>query len=193
MKKRYALLALALLAACSSGEPPPVKYVATPSTKLVLDVAAVNVIDHSAFQPSTSPYNQYRLDPTITQALRQWLVDNVQAGGTTGEALIVIKDASLSSETLPMSQDMSDKWFKRQQAFKYTGHADVTIELQGKPTYATASAEAGHFVSLPEQASQNERQNDYTILLNGLMKDFATNFENGIRDHMGTYVMAGPK
>lgn len=168
MKKYFsALLLLGFLLACSSGEPPPVKYVAMPSNKIVLDVAAVNIVDHSAFQPSTSPYNQYQLTPTIAQALHQWLADNVQAGGMSGQAVIVIKDASLSAETLPMSQDMTDKWFTRQQGSKYGGHAEVSMEIQGKPAYGLASAEATRSVTLPESPSVAERQNDYTICLMG--------------------------
>lgn len=189
MKKIPALLAFICLAACASAAPPPATYAGTPSPKIVLDVASVNIVDHSNFQPSTSPYYTHHLTPTIEEAARQWLADHVEAGGTQGQALILIKDASLNGETLPTSQDLADKWFKRQQGSKYTGHVEVSVEIQGRAAYAIATAEAMHAVTLPETPTDTERQNLYVTLLNGLMKDFAQNLDASVREHMQNYVL----
>ena len=190
MKKlSAAILCLALLAGCSSDELPPEKFAATPSKKIVLNVAQIEVVDHSDFQPSDSPYNKYHLTPTVAQVIRQWIKDSLRAGGTTGKATILIQDASLSARALPTSDELMDRWFRRQQASKYTGHISVQMDLSAGMNYGFAGAEANQFITLPEEPTDTERQNAYVQLLDNLTKDFDHNFEASLREHAAWAIM----
>ena len=184
MKKfTVAFLCLAFLSACSSGELPPAKFAAPPSDKIVLNVAKIDVVDHSEFQPSDSPYNTYHLEPRIAQVIRQWAADTLRAGGASGQAVILIQDASLSAQALPTSNATMDRWFKRQQASKYTGNVSVQMEITSGTNYGFVDAGASHFITLPEEPTSTERQNAYVELLDGLTKDFRQNFDSSLHEH----------
>ncbi|MDX2028824.1 MAG: hypothetical protein SFW62_09355 [Alphaproteobacteria bacterium] len=190
MKKALSAFAiLALLAACSSEPSPTAKLEYTLPSKIVLDVQHISFADNSPPPGMDSPYNAHRLEPTIAQAIRQWAADRLQAGGTNGQAVVVVKDASLTTQTLPMSQNWKDSWFKRQQAHKYTGRAAVQIEIRVRNGYAVATAEASRSVTLPEDPAAAERQDAYITLLNGLMRDLGQNLEASIRQHMQSYIL----
>lgn len=183
------LALLVFFSACSSDPVATAQLEYMLPSKIVLDVQNINFVDNSPLPGPNSPYNAHRLEPTIAQAIRQWAVDRLQAGGTSGQAVVVVKDASLTVKTLPMSQSWKDSWFKRQQAYQYTGHAAVQVELRSGSGYATATAEATRSVSLPEDPAGAERQDAYITLLNGLMRDLGQNLETVIRQHMQNYIL----
>lgn len=193
MKKIFILLAgAALLAGCAPDQPPPAQFAAPPSKKIVLNVARIDIVDHSEFQPSDSPYYTDHFTPTIAQAARKWIETTLQAGGTSGEAILTIEDASLSAQALATSDALTDKWFKRQQASRYNGHVSVHMDLRAGKDYGYADAEATHYVTLPEQPGAAERQNAYANLLDNLLGDFSKNFDASIREHAPWAVIPSP-
>ncbi|MDR3449107.1 MAG: hypothetical protein P4M15_05070 [Alphaproteobacteria bacterium] len=194
MKKICAALVLTLtLAACASDLPPPAPAPAAHALppKINLDVQAINLADRSGLQPLSSPYNDNHFSPTIADAIKQWASDRLQAAGQSGQAIIVVKDASLISQALPMQQGM-DGWFTRQQGSKYIGRAEVSVEANGHQGFATADAVATRSVTLPENPTAVEKQNAYYSLLNGLMKDLGENLESAIQAHMNSFVITAP-
>jgi len=189
MKKLIALLAVfVLLDACADTPPPPAprQYVLPP--KINLDVQNLSLTDRTVIQPPSSPYNSNNFQPTITQAIRQWAKDRLQAVGADGQALVIIKDASLMQQAIPFQSD----WFTRQQASKYVAHAAVDVESRGHDGYAIASAEATRFVTLPENPTSEERQKAYFDVLNGLMRDLGQNLEASIQEHMHDFIITVP-
>jgi len=179
---------IALLSACAP-ETTRVQTDINPTSKISLNVQRITLVDRSSTQPSNSPYNTSHFQPTIADAIRQWAGDHLQATGSTGEAVIIIKDASLTSQAIPYPYD----FFTRQQASKYTGHADVDVEIKGTTDhYALTSAEATRYQTLPEHPTDLEMQNAYTVVLNGLMRDLGQNLDSGLRDHMQPY-MGSPR
>ncbi|MDE2030511.1 MAG: hypothetical protein KGI97_08120, partial [Alphaproteobacteria bacterium] len=180
------ILALAACAAEPAPPSPPMPQHLPP--KIVLNVQAITLTDRSGLQPSSSPYDTNHFSPTISQAIKQWAVDRLKAGGHDGEATIIVNDASLSSQALQMKTGIGT-WFTRQQGLKYTGHADVTIQANGPGQYANANAEATRSVTLPENPTAKERQAAYYELLNGLMKDLSKNLEDAIKTHMSGLIM----
>lgn len=189
MKKRIAALAfVALLTACADAPTPPPRkdYVLPP--KINLDVQTLSLTDRSGIQPSSSPYNSNDFQPTISQAVRQWAKDRLQAVGPAGQAMVIIKDASLVQQAIPYEHDI----FTRQQASKYVAHAAVDVEAKGRDGYAIASAEATRFVTLPENPTDAERQKAYFDVLNGVMRDLGMNLEASIQDHLRDFVVTVP-
>lgn len=190
MKKLIPILSVvALLVACAETPlppPPPREYVLPP--KINLDVQNLSLTDRSGMQPQSSPYNSNDFQPTITQAIRQWAKDRLQAVGADGQALVIIKDASLIQQPIPYQSD----WFTRQQTSKYVAHAIVDVETRGHDGYAIASAEASRFATLPENPTSEERQKAYFDVLNGLMRDLGQNLEASIQDHMHDFIVTVP-
>ncbi len=165
-----------------------VKPDTAPVSKISLDVQTISLVDRSGMQSSDSPYNSMHFQPTIADAIRQWASAHLQATGTSGEAIVIIKDASLTSQPIPYARD----FFTRQQASKYTGHAEVEIDIKGRGNdYALGTAEATHYQTLPETPTDLEKQNAYTLVLNGLMRDLGQNFDSSIHEHMQSYMGNG--
>lgn len=179
---------LLFLSACAETPPPAVKLDVDASPKINLDVLTVAVIDRSAPSLADSPYAANNFQPTIANALKRWATEKLVAVGSTGEAIVVIRDASLKAQGLPHTDDL----FTRQQASKYTGHAEIEIEVSGRAGHGHVSAEAAHFETLPEEPSALERQNAYTKVLNALMHDIGNNLRGAIRDHIGNFVITAP-
>jgi hypothetical protein len=193
MKKVSALFGVVLLLAACAGEdlPPaaPVSHVLPP--KINLDVQTITLADRSGVQPPNSPYNNNHFSPTISEAIKQWASDRLQAVGQSGQTIIIVKDASLTAQPLPLKTG-SDSWFTRQQGVKYIGHAEVSLEANGREGFATTDASATRAVTLPENPTPIERQDAYFTLLNGLMKDLGQNLESGIQSHMNPFVITAP-
>ena len=193
MKKTVAAFGLMIvLAACSSQPmPPPVAVNQIMLPKIAMDVRVISLADRSGLQPTDSPYNGNHFSPTIADAIKQWASDRLQANGQTGQAIVLVKKASLSAQPLAI-KDGIEGWFTREQAMKYVGHAEVSIEANGKNGFAVTDASATRAVTLPENPTEKEKQAAYMLLLNGLMKDVGENLEAGIHEHMSNFIAAAP-
>lgn len=192
MKKMTAALGLLLaLGACGTEQlPPPAPVSKVLPPKISLDVQTVSLTDRSGPQAARSPYNTNHFSPTIAEAIKQWANDRLQANGRAGHAIVVIKDASLTEQALP-TKDGFDSWFTRQQAVKYTGRAEVSIEANGRNGFAMAEGTASRVLTLPENPTALEKQDAYFTMLNGLMKDLGQNLEGAMQSHMGHMILSG--
>jgi hypothetical protein len=184
-----AALSLTLLAACSTDNnlPPPRTDYGLPP-KISMDVQSINLVDRNPIQSVSSPYNSNHFQPTIDEAIRQWAKDRLQAVGPVGQAVVIIKDASLNQESVPHDTD----WFTRQQGSKYIAHAEVELEAKGHEGYALATAQANRFETLPDNPTEAERQAAYYKILNELMKDLGQNLEASIQTHMRDFLVSAP-
>ena len=183
MKKiALTLIALASLAACSS-EPVAGSYGTSLPARINLDVEKINLIDR------TSPAAVENFKPSISEAVHQWAVDRLAASGRTGDALVTVRDISITTQPLPVETGFS-AWFTRQQASKYVAHAEVEIAVHKGTDVAYATAEASRWESLPEDATLEERKQAYYTVLNGLMRDMGKNLEQNVQQHLQAYVVA---
>ena len=192
MKKTFAALGVILaLTACSAEPAPPmaVKQVLPP--KMSVNVQAINLADRSGIQPANSPYKTNKFSPTISESIKQWASDRLQAVGTSGQAVIIIKEASLTEQKVPTKEGF-EGWFTREQGVKYIGRAEVTVEAHSPQGYAVTDASASRTVSLPENPNPMERQEAYYNLINGLMTDLGKNLDSGIQTHMGNFIVRSP-
>lgn len=193
MKKILAICGLALaLTGCADEPvmvPAPTAYALPP--KMMLNVKVINLADRSGKQQMNSPYKNNDFNPTIAEAMKQWAGDRLQAVGTNGQAIIVIKDAALIAQSL-FTSDSIDTWFTRQQGLKYTGHAEISLEATAAPGFAMADASATRSVTLPEHPSAEERRQAYYTLLNGLMRDLGQNMDASIQAHMSDFLVSSP-
>jgi hypothetical protein len=187
-----ALVLMVALVACASEQTPP--SIAPDhgfGPKISLDVKVISLTDRTGLQPPNSLYSSNHFSPTISEAVKQWATDRLQANGQSGQTYIIIKNATLSAQALPLKTGF-ESWFTRQQSVKYVGHAEVSIETNGHTGFATTQASATRAVSLPEDPTPGEKQDAYYTLLNELMKDLGENLETGIHEHMATFITTGP-
>lgn len=174
---------LALLGACSSYQTAqPIQLDYSQMGRIGFNVRGIEVADNSAASPGA-------MQPTVSDAIRRWAADRLQASGASGQATLVIKDASFKSEPLHMETGMNS-WFKRQQANKLTAHAEVQLDARNGSDYASATAEASRSVTVPEDPQPAEKQEAYKKLLDGLMSDLNQYFEQSVHEHMQRFTGA---
>lgn len=196
MKKSILSLALvAMLAACSS-EPvlPPLQLDYSNLGKIYLDSQDLRIINRAGSTPQWAPYVGHQFKPTLTDAIYKLAADRLQAAGNLGHATLIIKDANITEQSMATSSDF-ESLFKRQQASKYIGRIEVSLEAQS-PTDAAvgiANANAVHAVTLPEDPTDVEKAEAYRKLLAALMTTLNNNMEQAIRNHMARFVMSGPR
>ncbi len=194
MKKLLALALVSFLGACSStGEPDPMKLDYSSLGKVYLDTQDVRIVDASKAAPEWAPYVGHLFKPTLTDAVGQLAADRLQAVGRLGRATLTIKDATVTEQPLEMSSDTFDALFTRQQASKYIGRAEVTLEAQASNgAMAMASAYASYSATLPEDPDAYEKYDAYSRMLTGLMKELNRNLEAAIQEHMTSFVLDKP-
>lgn len=194
MKKLLALAALALLAACSSE--PPVEHLRLDYSqlgKIYLDTQDLRIIDRAKSVPQWSPYVGHKFEPRLTDAVNRWAADRLQAAGQMGHATFIIKDASVTEQSLATASDF-ESLFERQQASKYIGRIEVSLEAQAPVdgSVAIATANATHSVTLPEDPTEAEKYEAYNLLVTSLMTELDRNIDRAIREHMPRFLLSGP-
>ncbi|MBV8548252.1 MAG: hypothetical protein JO126_02205 [Alphaproteobacteria bacterium] len=201
MKKHHALLALLTFSAialvgCSSTPPVAVQAAVDTTPPVRLDVLTVTVMDRTGPQPVRSPYNTNNFQPTIANAIRRWASEKLVAVGTSGEAVVTIRDATLDAQPIKHGDDM----FTREQTSQYVAHAAVTIDVRGHAGQGqsatqlsgSVNAEASRHETLPEDPTAIERQNAYYKIYNGLMQDLTNNLKSAINGHLRDFIITAP-
>jgi hypothetical protein len=154
--------------------------------KIVLDVKRITLADRSGYTPA-NVFKSDEFTPTISDAIKGWARDHLQAGGQSGQAIVLIKKASLSVKPLPL-KDGIDSWFTRQQSEKYLATAEVSIEANGPGGFAVADADASRGVTMGEDPTVAEKHVAYNTMLNGLMKDLQENLQSSVHAHMANFL-----
>ncbi|NTU76382.1 MAG: hypothetical protein HGA90_00955 [Alphaproteobacteria bacterium] len=195
MKK--ALLALGLcaaLTACASESSPPSSNLDYSSMgKVALDVQDLRVVNRAYATPQWPPYVGHLHKPYLADAVSRWAADRFQAVGSSGQATIIIKDAGVSEQVLPVSRGY-ESVIERAQTKKYVGRLDVALEAMSPDSSRTAiaTAHAERYETLPDRPSEAERSAVYRKLLDGLMADMNKNMNQAISQHMGAFVTMAP-
>ena len=194
MKKTLLSLSfLALLTACSS-EPVlgPLHLDYSQMGKIYLDSQDLRIINRAGNTPQWAPYVGHQFKPSLTDAVYKLTTDRLQAAGTLGHATLIIKDANITEQSMSTSSDF-ESLFTRQQASKYIGRIEVSLEAQS-PTdgaVAIANANAVHAVTLPEDPTEVEKTEAYRKLLGSLMTTLNSNLEQAIKTHMSRFILTG--
>lgn len=194
MKKLLILACAVLLSACSSEpKPAPIKLDYSQLGKIYLDTQDLRIINRAQKTPQWSPYVGHTFQPSLPDAVYRLAADRLQAAGQLGHATLIIKDATVTEQSLATSSDF-ESLFKRQQASKYIGRVEVSLEAQN-PTDGSvgiANANAVHAVTLPEDPTESERYEAYRKLLSSLMANLNASLEQSVRQHMSRFLLSGP-
>lgn len=190
MKKALACALLILMTACSSDPRPEILRLDYSSLgKINLNTADLRIIDRSQNTPRYAPYVGQNFRPSLSDAVHRLVADRLQASGSLGHATLIIKEANVTEQSLATESGFS-AMFDRQQASKYIGRVEVTLEAQNPADASVGMAEAHavYAISLPEDPKEFERQDAYNRLLTNLMTDLNNQLEKSINTHMKRFL-----
>jgi len=188
------LLLLLALAACSA---PPAKSRFAELTyhhlpPLGFDVAAIE--RSSRYQPPGQPPNMEQLFPVPPkQAALAWAEGRLRALGASRRLRFTVLDAA-AVETRLDSRGGLTGLLTTEQTERYEAHLAVLLEILGAGggVEASARAEARRSVTVPENASLNDRERVWFALTEKLMLDLDRQLETTIREVLGAYLRPIP-
>ncbi len=194
MKKILIPCFMLLLVACTHQpiiEPIEIDFNAL--SKIYIDTRDLRIIDRSKATARWAPYVGHLFSPTLPEATHNLAAARIQATGHIGHATFIIKDANIAKQPLETSSDLANL-FTRQQASKYIGRLEVSLEAQSPidGSLGTASAVAVHAVTLPENPSEYEKQDAYRTLLTSLLATLNKNLDKAIKEHLSRFLLSGP-
>ncbi len=168
------LLPLAL-AACGASDTEPMSYPRVNYdylTKLRLNVASVDIDDSL-----TTPPDMSRMAPIKpVDALRQMAQDRLVAQGSTGRAVFVVDEASITQAHGRLEGRM-------------TAHLDVTTSDGARSGYAEARVSRS---SSFDNDGPNATRLALNNLVNQMMTDMNVEFEFQVRRSLRSYLQAAP-
>jgi hypothetical protein len=192
MKKHsLALILVVALAACSTpaAKPEPLALDYNASEPISLSVGTINIVNRTVALPMHAPYVTNEFRPVIADVVTKWGNDRLRAVGSSGQATLIIKDASVTSQPLSLARGF-DSWFTRQQSHKYTAKIEVDLDARAADgsMSAFATAHAVRSATLPEDPTEDEKTKAYNDMLEQLMHDLNLSMEASIRQHMSAFI-----
>jgi len=184
---RLGVLLVLFVSACASPAPSPAPLDYPQLGKISLDVKDLSFVDRGIDERPAAPIAK-TFQPSIADALHIWASQRLQAVGGDGIAAFVVKNAYVTEEGIPADTS----WFQRPQTGKLTGHVEIEFDARGKQGYALATANAVRSVTLPEHATDGERQDAYNNLIDGMLQDLDKYLDQAIHDHMRDFITSDP-
>jgi len=192
--RKLALLALlavvGVVAACTGAPPQPV----TPRLTydhlgaIRLDVAEVKVVEVYV-PPLKAPNVEHEFAIAPAGAARRWFDDRLEAAGTAGLALAVVREASVVEVPLKKTTGVTGL-VTQDQSERYDAKLVMEIEIRNAvgDKEAFVRAVASRSRTVPEGASVNDREKVYFELTEALMNDINAQLENQINQHFARYL-----
>ena len=183
----FGLLAAACTVAPTQNQWPEITYKHRPPLRF--DVGQV-VIDKRYSEPLAPP-NVEHLIPVPPAALAgQWARDRLVAAGSVGRLVYTIQDASVVETPLNTKSGI-EGLFTVDQSERYEAHLAVQVHLEDIPGLARASvsAVAERWVTVPEDATLNEREATWFALSEALMNDLDVELERVLYQYMATHIL----
>ena len=181
------VMAAACTVAPTQNQWPEITYKHRPPLRF--DVGQV-VIDKRYSEPLAPP-NVEHLIPVPPAALAaQWARDRLVAAGSVGRLVYTIQDASVVETPLDTKSGI-EGLFTVDQSERYEGHLTVQVRLEGITGLARASvaAEAERWVTVPEDATLNEREATWFALSKALMNDLDVELEKALFQYMAAHIL----
>lgn len=175
-----------LLAACetmpSRHELPQITFAHL--APIALDVSKVEVISNYV-PPMKAPNVEHQFPIQPEAALKRWAADRLKPDGHGDTARFVITNASVVEQDLPMSKGLSGV-FKKEQAQRYDGTAEATLEIVDARGVRKGFAAARAFYSrtVREDASMNDRERAWFEIVEALMLVFNGEMEKNMRQYL---------
>ena len=153
-----------------------------------LDVCEIDII-HLFEPPLKAPHIEHEMPVPPQIAVERWVVDRLRAAGTSGRAVITIRDASVVETRLKQLGGIKGT-FTTEQSERYEAKVEVVIKAADGKGLRSANAVATSLRNrtVPENATLRERRTLWYELTEKLMSDFDRTFEAQIRKHLTAFL-----
>lgn len=179
------------LAACTTPDPTPVYPGLTflNRTPIRLNVADIQVIDE-VVPPLAAPNVEHLAPVTPAAAMERWSRDVLQSAGSSGRAVMAIRQGSIVEEKLKTSTGLTGL-VTTDQAERYLVTMVGQLDLfdGANQRVGQARAEAMRTRTIGENASLNDRERLWYDLVDATSHDFAAAMEGAIRRELAAYVL----
>jgi len=181
-----ALLALAGCAVDPAPRYDPISF--AHKGRIPLEVARITV-ERRYQSPGVAPHVEQDFPIRPETPVETWAYERLQPVGVSGEAVLVIEEASAIEEKLARSGGLRGAMTTEQDA-RYTVSYKVSMNIwnaEGRHRgEVTASAEQAR--TLPENVSLNDRYQFYHRLTREAMTALDVTLERNIRDHLASFI-----
>lgn len=179
-----------VVAACTSTTvptyAPPIDYATLAPYRL--NVAEAITVNDSPSVPATEEMAK-RYGRSPEDALSDWTTKRVQATGTQGTFSVIIKDANLTSKTLPVKGGISG-YFTHEQSKEWAAFLNVLMSVDGgslPPAEVTIKVSSSH--TIPEDASEQQKKQIYDAMLNDMIAKFEVESNKYVQTYFKAYMM----
>lgn len=180
-----------LTAACQT--PPPQKDYAEITfkhrTPMQFDVASI-VIEYLYKEPLSAPHVEHEMPVPPGRVAETWARDRLLAGGRSGRLVYRVLEASVIETNISGESSLSGL-FSVEQSERYNARVRVEVELLDGAGISRARVEtvAERSVTVPEDASVNEREAVWYRLTEQVMTDLDGETERSLRRYMADYIL----
>lgn len=191
-RETFAALAIALIALAGCSTPgaekqfPELTFHHLPPIRL--DVARIEYAPRYS-APVRSPNIGHEFPTPPVDAAERWIADRLVADGTTGMAVVTIRDATATETRLPLKKGVAGA-FTTDQEWRYDAQVDIAIEVTDLNNQRSARANAGAKQSrtVGEDASLADREKVWFDLVEQMMTRFDRTFEAQIRKDLAAFI-----
>ena len=150
-----------------------------------LNVAEVDIIENYV-PPHRAPNVDHLFPITPMAALRQWVVDRIEAAGQTRRGRVIIEDARVVAVALPVRKGLQGLFYKEQEV-RYDAAMEARVEVRSDRGYrdSFATARVVRSKTVPEEMTLAEKDELFFKLTEDLIKELNSVLEANIREHMG--------
>ncbi len=188
--KKLALLAIVVLPACAA--PPPVRLpdmTFTDRPRFLLDVAEIQVVDQ--YQPTFRlPNIEHQVPVSPAKAAERWARDRLIPVGTSGVAVVTIKDARVIENSLRITPGVQGV-FTKDQAARYDAFIEMSVEIKPINIMApegAASGRAERSRTVAEGITPNELDRVLYELVEGMMRDVDLQLDVNIQRFLAAFI-----
>jgi len=153
-----------------------------------LDVREISIV-HLFEPPLKAPHIEHEMPVPPHIAVERWVVDRLRATGTSGRAVVTIRDASVVEARLKRLGGIKGT-FTTEQSERYDAKVEVIIEATDDKGLRSANAVATSLRNrtVVEDATLRERHTLWYELTEKLMSDFDQTLESQIRKHLAAFL-----
>lgn len=184
------LLFAVAVAGCTSAPTvpsyPEIRFSGKPP--ILLDVARVDIVE-AYRSPLKAPNVDHLFPVRPAHAARQWARDRLRAGGTTGRAEAVVRDASATETALKRTGGVRDA-FTTDQAERYDAAITISVHILDSlgNELANASATARYSRTVAEDVTLNERESVWYRMTTAMMHALDKALEGEIKKSLAAYL-----
>ena len=192
--KRLVVLLFGLLAlsACETQieRPTYAELTFTHKEPIYLGVARIDIV--KAYQPtSAAPHVEMEFPVSPLDTAARWAQDRLKAVGTSGTATVTITEASAVETELAQEGGLTGA-FTTEQSERYDGTLAMAVEVfDPNGSNGNTFAEVKRSITVPEDASLNDRERTWYSLTEKLARDLDKRMSENIRNHLSLFVRPG--